>query len=184
MSLLNLLLLTVIIACLSVAVIYHIYHTFLKDYAPAFEDVAPRYASKLRKKKRPPALDLGLGGGGGDVEAQSRWSVAVGGGDSGADFHAGFGGHDSSFECGDEGEGRMATGVDVDPDREVLSPFSPARARARKYGEGMGDVDVEACRGGKGEEEDEMGLGRYFFGDGVGVMRYESSGKARGWKEG
>lgn len=29
-----------------------------------------------------------------------------------------------------------------------------------------------------------MGLGRYFFGNGVGVRRYESVGPGRGWKDG
>lgn len=92
--------------------------------------------------------------------------------------------HHNSFEFGggregEWGEGEAWSGVatGVDADGEGLTPFTPARARARKYGGG----DVEAA----GEEgEDEMGLGKYFFGDGVGIMRYESTAKARERKEG
>lgn len=149
----------------------------MRGYTPSFEDFAPQYAKKLQKR-RPPPLDLVAGVG--DVEAQSLRLVPVGGGGDGQKGSVrrrslGEGGEGGGGGSWWEEVGGKATGVDADG--EGLTPFSPARARARRYGEG----DVEA-RGVEGE--DELGLGRYFFEDGVGVMRYESTGKARGWKEG
>lgn len=117
---------------------------------------------------------------GADVEAQSWQLIALGGGgavQAGSVRRRSPGG--LGERCGglwgkDDGGG-MATGTDADGDG--LTPFSPARARARKYGEG--DVEAKGVDG-----EDGLGLERYFFEDGVGIMRYESTAKARGWKEG
>lgn len=138
------------------------FHTFLRGYAPSFEDVAPLYAKKMQKR-RPPPLELVARGERTDVEAQGVRLVAVGGEQAGRHSLA-----EGSSWWGEV----MATGVE-----EALTPFSAARARARRYGEG--DVEAMGVEG-----EDELGLGRYFFGDGVGIMRYESGGEARGWKEG
>lgn len=96
---------------------------------------------------------------------------------NGDDYHQAERYH-NPFEFGqDAWETPSGTSTGVDADGEGLTPFTPARARARRYGEG----DVEAV--GE-EEEDELGLEKYFFGDGVGICRYDSTGKMRGWKEG
>ncbi|KAL6722335.1 hypothetical protein ACLMJK_001442 [Lecanora helva] len=74
---------------------------------------------------------------------------------------------------------------------EELEAFSPARARALRYGAGFGDVTASLDEGVSGngtgnghkrESGDSLGLGRYFFSNGVGIKRYESGGKGRGWK--
>ena len=76
----------------------------------------------------------------------------------------------------------LTSGTD---ENSTLTPFTPARERSARYAGGVGDLDVEGA-GSSGEgrmgKESPLGLGRYFFTNGVGIRRYESGGKVRGWK--
>lgn len=73
-----------------------------------------------------------------------------------------------------ETENAMATGVS-------LTPFTPVAEWTKKWASGVaqaewGEKDEE-------DEEDSIGLDRYFFNDGVGIKRYESGAKERRWKD-
>ena len=59
-----------------------------------------------------------------------------------------------------------------------LAPFTPLRERTRRWAFDVADAELE-----KKDEEDSLGLDRYFFSDGVGIKRYESGAKERRCKD-
>ena len=87
-----------------------------------------------------------------------------------------------------ESKSAVASGVDT----ESLTPFTPVKQRLRcshdSVGEGSDGVEDEKLKTedlvGEEGEGSPLGLSRYFFVDGVGISRYESSGRRRVWKEG
>ncbi len=165
-NLLYLLTLFTALTALTFAVLYTTYHHFLnrKDPTTSYELLG----SQNRKgKHKPSPLNLTLS----DQDLESAPPST---------------GHQNPFSpprpspssANDENTVLSATATDI----SLLTPFTPARARAQRFGEGKGDIET-GDRDGEGGESP-MGLGRYFFGNGMGVRRYESGEPGRGWKDG
>ena len=128
--------------------IFRFRHLWVKSNAPFAINCAPAMR-KLRKKRKPSPLDFKSTNS--DLEAQPQ-----------------IRGHHNPFSppppsspssIDEETAIGSATGTDAS-----LTPFSAARARARRFGGGLGDVDAV-----DGESPLDRELRKYFFSDGVGT---------------